>query len=233
MINRVNNADFATCPTWAAIAAFLVGTVFAIPTTAHEFDDGFVERSVYVVIRDRTVNVEYCVGCNAKTMEDAIAKWAEKGEPDGSSPKQIEEKQKSTAEDPPLMPPLEQQFQTDLLAQVAKNLVIKVANRPLQLKPVSVESSPRHHVNAVATLELALPEADSLTLAFQDMMFSENAGGVRYAAKSLGNAVMSRSNVATIIIRADRHELNELTPEQRLEKTKIDCQLVFVSSDEK
>ncbi len=46
-----------------------------VPTAAHKFPDGYVERTIAVVVRDRRVLVEYSVGMNDNTMKQVVDQW--------------------------------------------------------------------------------------------------------------------------------------------------------------
>lgn len=200
---------------------------------AHEFEDGFADRTVRVLIRDRTATIEYSVGCNQNTMCGVLDHWCPPEASDDTNAAQNDTQDSNPAKTPANDLAVENRFQTELLAQIAKQLVVECDQQRVVLTPVSVARSPRHHVNAVATLKFEIPGSDSLELTIQDTMFMEEIGGVRLAAKSYGNVVMSRSNVAPTLVRAERQELAGLTSTQRREKSKIVCQLIFVSSEEK
>lgn len=45
------------------------------PTSAHKFEDGFVERTMAVVVRDQVATVEYSVGLNSKTLRGVLNRW--------------------------------------------------------------------------------------------------------------------------------------------------------------
>lgn len=56
-------------------------------TSAHKFEDGFVERTMAIVVRDKTATVEYSVGLNAKTMRDVLDQWeADSHKPGSTNP---------------------------------------------------------------------------------------------------------------------------------------------------
>ena len=226
---------FAACPVFAAV---LLAISTATPTLeAHEFDDGFVDRSVRVTIRERLLTIEYSVGCNPVTMQDCLDTWSKSGSIPASPPT-IEE---DPVEEDPVeaeadsktkeLEKLESSFRAELLKRIAAQFELRCSGNLLTIKPVSVAGSPRHHVNAVATLQVDLPVGNPLDLELKDSLFEQQTGEVRYSAKALGNTMMSRSNVAPTIIRAKRLKLTGLTPKQRQEQTKIECQLVFVEDD--
>lgn len=59
-----------------SIIAVLIACNCVDGAIAHEFKDGFVERTMAVVVRDQTAIVEYSVGMNAKTMRQVVELWA-------------------------------------------------------------------------------------------------------------------------------------------------------------
>ena len=206
--------------------------IWVDPVVGHEFEDGFVDRSVKVTIRDRMLTIEYSVGCNPITMQERLAHWTMEQAPvssdagkESETPQAIPSGERELAE-------LEARFQAELLTQLEQRLSIRCDDRAMSLTPVSVASSPRHHVNAVATLQLELPDGNPLSLLIQDPLFDPLAGEARFAAKSFGDAMLARSNVPPTLTRAKRLKLSALTTEQRLDKTKIECQLVFVSTQD-
>lgn len=123
---------------------------------------------------------------------------------------------------------IEKAFQTAVLTEIAKQFEITCNGVRVNLTPHSVELSPRHHVNALAKLEFDLPPADRIRLVAHDLVFPDNGGAGRYALKPKGSTMLLRSNVAPILVRADRIDLNGLSPEMRAQKTTVDCELSFV-----
>ena len=59
-----------------SIIAALIACSCVTGAIAHEFKDGFVERTMAVVVRDQTAIVEYSVGMNAETMRQVVDRWA-------------------------------------------------------------------------------------------------------------------------------------------------------------
>lgn len=209
----------------------------------HELEDGFVERSVAVVVRDNVARMEYSIGLNPNTRQQLIAFW-HSTDVDGE---EIESDQGEITE-------LVQQkpdFYQLAADHVSRRLEIFVDNQPVQPKLISALQSSRHHVDVTVTLEFSLPESEAqIPVAieiddgnfFRGKMVQEKSapatldggdggsavpqktiraahrlapapfgGGFRYAFKTAGSTVLSSSNVASILIRADRHLDNDFT----------------------
>lgn len=242
---------------------------------AHEFEVGHVERSASFVVRDRTVFIEYAVGCNIETMKAMLNEWRAGGttsEP--TSNNKIDSKVDSdqvastyqsdaetdsaaltshqngvarvknepkitpaeTSQKPTALTPaelkIENEFRSAVLAKIAEQLQITCNGERVHIRPVSVELSPRHHVNALAKLEFGLSADEKIHLIIKDELFDDKNGAVKYALKPKKSALLLRSNVAPILIRAERIELNGLSPVVRSEKTTIECDLSFMSGRE-
>lgn len=67
-------------------------------------------------------------------------------------------------------------------------------------------------------------------LAIFDGVFSGKDGAVRYALKTKGSAMIARSNVAAILVRADRIELGQLDKVARKQATTLSAKII-VSAD--
>jgi hypothetical protein len=125
-------------------------------------------------------------------------------------------------------PEIEHAFQTAVLAEIAKQLEITCNGVRVNLRPISVELSPRHHVNALARLEFDLPADEKIRLIAHDELFPDNPGAVKYALKPRQSAIVLKSNVAPILVRAEVVDLTGLSPEIRARRTTVDCELSFL-----
>ncbi|MFK7767909.1 MAG: hypothetical protein AB8B55_11860 [Mariniblastus sp.] len=289
---------------------------------SHILEDGFVERTVEVVVRDDVARVEYSVGLNERTMLQLLAGWdvesakralelsdgvstsknyapddesaQAKGKIDSgekSTPKQESDLSQlskasadaSTTDAPAVQPPgpansksnsalpvpkttkvpnskntatddssvenattnepKEPAIDAKTLALFAKIAPSKIKNglkitcdgKPIKVSSLSLDAAPRHPFNLKVVFELSVPKstAETVQLIFQDENFAKQTGAVRYALKTKGNAMLMRSNVAPIIIRAQRVELAGLSSEQREQKTKIIARLAIVDAKTK
>ena len=229
---------------FAILLAILVGPPGGLDQlSAHEFADGHVERSLSFVVQDQKVFVEYAVGCNTNTMKALLNQWQASSESAsattppvppaaaGSIVPTVSTPADTSANDPLAAADveIEKAFQTAVLAEIARQLDVTCNGKRVDIRPVSVELSPRHHVNALARLEFDLPQADKIRLIAHDFLFQGNDGAVKYALKPKQSTILLRSNVAPILVRAERVELNGLGPEARAQKTIIDCELSFLS----
>ena len=261
------------CAFWPIVAN--VCLVFAMFTTTsevsgHEFEDGFVERSVAVVVRGNVARLEYSIGLNPNTRQQLIEFWqttscaiepTESGQAPETEPKQQK-------------PDFYQLAATHL----SRRLRILVNNQPVRTKIISALQSSKHHVDATVSLEFVLPAADALVpiaIEISDGNFFRKrrgqqeitpepiktpssktfsgfaqtqkisgakphllpapllpapfGGGFRYAFKTKGSTALNRSNVASILIRADRHLDDDFTDAQLDIAFKIKAQVSYIS----
>ena len=117
---------------------------------------------------------------------------------------------------------------------------------------IAIEAGPssRHHVDILVRMEFELfPEIEEMPagqpdpvpqtgddsdsgdvhFAFADGNFAENTGAVRYAMKARRDAFLKESNVAPLIVRAERIELNDLDDAQIKSVTTVNTVIGFVS----
>ena len=140
---------------------------------------------------------------------------------------------------------------------VFNRLKVTVGGTTVPLTLISSQASPRHHVDVTVTLAFQLPLAANqlpAELTIDDGNFrapqtvSSDAsirspvdrqsvlqpppapfsGGFRYACKSMGGTMLTRSNVASILIRSLRRLDNELTANQIADAFKIRAELIMV-----
>lgn len=211
---------------------------------AHEFDDGYVERSVSYLLRDQRLTVEYSVGMNPNTMYEFLKKWEieipadlEKQISDRAELTQTEKPQDASTKGPsvvaiesadPVDMAIEALFRANVETQIKKNLQVLLNDRPLSLKLDSVDISPRHHVNLTVRLAADVPAAQQQRIRAIDTNFIEQDGGVRYAFKGLGRAMVLASNVEPVLVRAERVELGKIKANKRLKYTTVDTKVGFV-----
>lgn len=317
-----------------------VGLALTSPAVAvaHEFEDGHVERSVAVVIRGNTGQIEYSIGLNPQTRQQLIRFWSdsalknaatESASRSSSSPPQHalddeNERLPDTAlVSPEATAPPEDFFLKLAAANVISRLKVTANGAPLPLELISSSASARHHVDVTVTLKFEIPLQSSsptapapttspadqnalIDLAIVDRNFrietqsdghhplqinqreidqreialkpdlktgqeitsdlpnsptadrhrdrgeiktQENGvtrgspsgsasmpvlspiamgGGFRYACKATGSTVLTRSNVASILIRAQRQIDAELSCDRLLEAFKIEAQLIII-----
>ncbi len=238
----------------------------ARPAIAHVLEDGYIERTVEVVIRDDTAYVEYSVGLNENTMTQLTSSWDElktkptapkpsddkedeKANPTDSEPAKTTKTKTKTDEDkePADSKPVDSSpadsnstdsssekatvFDKVLLAKFNKLAPAKVTaglnitcdDKPVKIESVTLDPAPRHPFDVKVKFQFKIPKSDkeSIELKLEDSNFTKQTGAVRYALKARGIAMLLQSNVAPIIVRAERIELAELTEEQRKTQTSI------------
>ncbi len=61
------------------VGLLLLQTILAaigpVPAPLHKFPDGYIDRSVSVIVRDQTATIEYSAGMNDETMRQILEKW--------------------------------------------------------------------------------------------------------------------------------------------------------------
>lgn len=326
-----------------------VGLALTSPAVAvaHEFEDGHVERSVAVVIRGNTGQIEYSIGLNPQTRQQLIRFWSDsalKNAPtesasrsSSSPPQHALDDENEPLPDTALVSAAATDTPEDFFlklaaANVISRLKVTANGDPLPLELISSSASARHHVDVTVTLKFEIPlqspsptapapttspttsPADQnalIDLAIVDRNFrietqsdghhplqinqreinqreidqreialkldlktgqeitsdlpnwptadrhrdrgeiktQENGvtrgspsgsasmpvlspiamgGGFRYACKATGSTVLTRSNVASILIRAQRQIDAELSCDRLLEAFKIEAQLIII-----
>ena len=260
----------------------LLGSSFASsarPAIAHVLKDGYIERTVEVVIRDDTAYVEYSVGLNENTMAQLTSSWDElKTQPTESKPSGGNEDEKAnpkesepvettktkTDKKPSDSKPVDSnpddssptdssstdssstdsssekatvfdkallaKFNKSAPAKVTEGLKITCDDKPVKIESVALDPAPRHPFDVKVKFQFKIPKSDkeSIELKLEDSNFTKQTGAVRYALKAKGIAMLVQSNVAPIIVRAERVELGELTEEQRKTQTSILARIAFM-----
>jgi len=214
--------------------------------TASGFDelpDDFVEKTVAVVVRDREVHLEICVGANENTLRKLLTRALE---PSSGTSVALESvalgtvnrESKSGLGDTRAVDRLNpnainSQQLNDVLREfyfekLLENLTVTINDQETELTKVSVEQSVRHHFAWVAKYSFEIPSRmRKLDLVIQDNTFLEYNGAARYALKATGNAMVLKSNVAPIIVRSQRHELRNLDAEARSVTCRIKASLGY------
>ena len=266
----------------------VVGLSAGMPTTicAHVYEDGFVERSLTITIRDGVGYGEYQIGLNAKTADQILkaAQLKQKDarlnlmkEPQASAnqhyhlqsqspsstaeavdanepnklekspdlePKKTEPKNttapKSVASPQRLGTVGSGQHLTDLktiarfgdLQQrwFTDHLKLVSDGQKIEFSKVSVEPAARHPYSVLVKFQFSLeekkvskgvltvdepridPKSDPpasrvVDLQLTDDVFSEHAGATRYALRARGSTMLLQSNVAPVLVRAERVEV--------------------------
>lgn len=266
----------------------MIASLINAPSTrpvVHKFEDGFVERSVAIVVRNRTAYVEYSIGFNESTLRDILASWnqadaniaqtsgtgqphrrsdfkdsthvlpsankdrqtagesSDSQAPDRENTMNLESAPADSSE--PVKPDVELRkadqsgpvhtIAPDILsklkrqapAEITNGLEINCNGNPVDVVSAQEGPVPRHPFVMTVTFQFELPEGETCDLVFDDSNFPEQDGAVRYALKAAGDSLLLRSNVAPIIVRAERVELKSLPMPQRKRQTSINARLGF------
>ena len=220
-----------------------------VPRAAHQFEDGYIERTIAVRIRDRQGEIEYAVGLNDATIDQFLANWPDdrrlakeledQDRPDG--PQQIKPPaqlvaEKAGSEEPPvegaLINELElvRQFAEVATPHLSKNLTIQIGDQVLPLTLIAAEPSSRHHATIIVRWRFTLPAAETMQVEVRDRNFLVQPGGAKYALKTSGDTMLIRSNVAPILVRAQRSVLNTVSAWARWQAPVISVTVKRVNS---
>jgi hypothetical protein len=237
------------------LVLFLLLGVFARPTFAHKFPDGYIDRTISVLIRDRHVEIEYSIGMNDRTMEQVVEAWKEdrsngKDDPSTSDrisldtsnlnvsagkpqamPRLADVKQPVDGEVPEFVENDPQVLETfEKLA--AEKLVadFQVANDGQALgTPGRWTTLPtKRHMSLTLTMNFELPEKKASKLVIRDNNFRDLAGGVRKSIKAKGSSILTKSNAAPIIVRAQRIERADVDVSSWQDANTLEAQIVQV-----
>jgi len=168
-----------------------------------------VERAVEVVVRDETVTIRYFIGVNDNTQSELAEKWLSKNQ-------MSEESGQAGKHD----------FESELQQRIKKGILVSLEGKKIQLSDGEVCQSPKHHFSYLVEFNFEIPPGSSNDLEIFDNNFQEMESAARYSLKALGSTILAKSNVAPIIIRAKRHELQRLENEKRSEICKIRATVV-------
>ena len=187
---------------------------------AHELEDGFVERAVAVVVRPGEATIKYSIGANEATCQQLANSWSGDREADEDAP-----------------------FLSAVGDALVNGMTVQADGKPVHLELLEVIPTPRHHVEATVVMRLKLPDpvegANSILLKFQDKNFKKHRnppgdvepglekarpnsqhdrgamdGAFRFALKGAKGAMLNRSTVAPILVRAKRRLVAEIPTDQ-------------------
>lgn len=206
---------------------------------AHQFEDGFVERTVAVRIRDRMGTLEYSFGLNDATMEKFRNNWPndqalyeefqqakeslpvaqphEKNSPNHER-NSIEGEDTDLPEDGTLVNEIDliRAFAKTATPRLSEGLRIFANEHALTLKLVSATPSARHHATLETIWQFQLPAVPIIRLSVRDTNFLQQPGGIKYSLKTSGTSMTVQSNVAPILIRSTRKSFDTTSVSQRL-----------------
>ena len=219
-------------PLHAALWAIcLVGWLSATQAYAHELEDGFVERSVAVVVRPDNATISYSIGANEVTRGQLVAMWTRDQESEASEAHLDDGNSQQMADT---------SFLRVVGDAVVKGTTVEVDGTPVSLELVEVIPTPRHPVEATVVMRMKLPtsakDAGSIALKVYDRNFEAGpratqaradphadgsqelpvllGGAFRYAIKGAKGVMLNRSTVAPILVRAKRRLVAEIPADQ-------------------
>jgi hypothetical protein len=221
--------------------AFIVLLLILPGSTAlapHKFEDGFVERTMAVIIRDDTAYVEYSVGLNETTLTQIVEEWESregsadenssdagltKPAPNGTidSPKSSESVKDIHAIDAELLA----KFRMLAVKKIPKNLAISYDGNPIELEAAVDGPPPRHPFTMTIKFKFKLPQSQKSELTIADNNFKNQIGAVRYSLKATGKSMIFQSNVAPILVRSERVMLGKQTNPDKDAQAAIDAEL--------
>lgn len=202
------------------------------------------------VIRDRTAKIEYAIGLNDATVRQFMKDWPKPAAKqlalaplENGSVSDASGKSALAVNNPIDLPEGElindvkliEQFGLIAAPEIAAGLHWTFSNPddPDAVLPnpelilVSATASPRHHVTLQITWTIKLRAMQKMRIEMVDSNFPDQPGGVRYAFKTAGSAMLVQSNVEPILIRADRMTLATLSETQRLHACRIVATVQF------
>lgn len=206
----------------------------------HQFDDGFVERTLSIVVRDRTAYGEYSIGFNNATLRKTLAGWktdrdipAEKIPDAAVSPKPSASKPSAgdtqpDPEDDSIDAQLRSKLEKLAPTAITNQLTITCNGKATKLKAISVGPAPRHPFCILVKFEFDIPDSKTVELKILDKNFLAQSGAFRSAIKARGNATLLRSDAAPILVRAKRIELEDLTPDERKQQTTLTAKIAVL-----
>ena len=222
------------------LMTLVCGLHLAALVSAHDLKDGVVERAVQIKIRGRKAILEYSFGLSEGTMKEMVTGWSPADGPiDGSGgnlneqPRQDREGVAESSNDVDKLSSvvedlaIRKRFQDHVMERISGQLELKLDGTLVSLRSVDIEPYPRHHFDFTGRFEFDLPEKKAIYLTLRDTNFMELEGGVRYATRATDGSMVARSNVAPIIVRAKRHDLSLLNPDQRQNVCKIDATIAW------
>lgn len=220
VLYQLNLTIFAAC--------LLFAIAMNVPlAAAHELEDGFVERAIGVQVRDRTVLIEYWIGMNPLTMSrylDSADRRSPQPESGPGSSEQPSIEKKFSEEETRL---IEDQLIKSLQQQISREFRVRVNQQDVVPTIQSIEKSAKHHFNLVANLSIELPAGEQLELQMRDLNFRAQPGAIRTAFKASGAAMILQSNVAPILVRAERQLLDGLPALDRQKAAEINVKIGY------
>ncbi len=221
----------------------------AAEANAHELEDGFVERSVAVVVRPGEATISYSIGANETTRQLLANEWSIDG--GAMTEPSIVEGIKGQAQESS-----DVAFLRHVGEAVMRRMTVEADGEPIGLELVEVMPTPRHHVEATVVMRVKLPSplagAKSILLKFYDRNFQKcrspasvavpvleatpldwrhvpvaMGGAFRYALKGANGVILNRSTVGPILVRAKRKLVAEIPAEQLAAEQQFSAEVIL------
>ncbi len=194
-----------------AIVALLCSTFFMPSGLADELPESFAEKSLAIEIRENEIVLEYRVGL----ARSELKKYCEKHSCEIGA-----------GSDSELMEALAGGLAVELPQQIS----IEVGGQPVQPQVTQSRPGGQHHVSALVELRVPFTGIEpGTTLKVVDHSFPELDGAIRLACKGRGAVMLRKSNVALLVVRANRVEFTKMSKSDREIASTIEA-LILISS---
>ena len=185
------------------IAALTIFLLLPCRASSHELKDGFVEKIIEVVVRDNTAQMKFHLGVTQPTMVCLLENWNEN--------KLSASQQKNPVD----------HFELECFSRLPSEVTVLFNGTSVPLRSAVIQKSLRHHFSYTAEFLFELPQGKDGELKIVDQSFQKMDSAIRYSIKTVGSAMLLRSNVAPIIVRSTRHDLSKMDEATRLQTCQI------------
>lgn len=179
---------------------------------AHELEDGEINRTIQVTLRDDKLFLRYAIGLNDNTLRQLYETASGKSAPED-------------------LPTLQSNFESIVDETVFSGIDLTLNNEPVKKIKSSATQSGKHHERFIVNIQWQMePQSKTQQLAIADKNFSGHFGAIRMALRARGKAMLLSSNVEPVIARAKPIELKKLSDDQRKEKCVIESRIKVLPS---
>jgi len=138
---------------------------------AHELEDGEINRTLQVTLRDDKLFLRYAIGMNDNTLKQLYETAS--GEP--------------APED---LPTLQSKYESIVDEAVFSGIDLTLNNKPIKKIESSATQSGKHHERFIVEIQWEMePQSKTQQLAITDKNFSDNSGLIRMALRARGRAM--------------------------------------------
>jgi hypothetical protein len=118
-------------------------------------------------------------------------------------------------------------FEQAAPGEIASRIDVTCNGQRVLPAAVALGPTPLHPFVLVVKFELELPVGENVEFNVHDRNFRGNTGAVRYALKAKGNTMLLNSNQAPILVRSERVEVADLSPDEREKRSVISSRLAI------